>query len=244
MNIVAIIQARMSSHRLPGKVMKMTQGKTVLRHVIERVASCNKINDIVVATTKNSDDDIISNESFHAEAKVYRGSLDNVLDRYYHAAQLAKADIIVRITSDCPLIDPDVVSQLIDHFINHPNKDIHYVRGNGFPIGVNAEVFTFDALERSWHEASIDYEFEHVTPYIYNHPELFTIDFLDNIEDLSRLRLTLDTPEDWQLIDTLYERLNTGLNKFISLNEILELLTKEPELININRHIKQKTLGE
>lgn len=244
MNIVAIIQARMSSNRLPGKVMKKAQGKTVLRHVIDHVRCCQKITDIVVATTKNSDDDVITKESSHADAIVYRGSLDNVLDRYYHAAQVAKADIIVRITSDCPVIDPNVICRLIEHFNNHPNQDLHYVRGNGFPIGVNAEVFSFDALERSWHEASIDYELEHVTPYIYNHPELFTVDFLENIEDLSQLRLTLDTPEDWLLINTLYDKLYTGPNKTISLNEILELFAKEPELLNINRHIKQKSLGE
>lgn len=244
MNIVAIIQARMSSNRLQGKVMKVVQGKTVLRHVIDRVAACRTVNNIVVASTNFDEDDLIETEAISAGALVYRGSLNNVLDRYYNAAIMSKADIIVRITSDCPLIDPSVIDALVEFFLHHPNKKIDYVRGNGFPLGINAEVFTFKSLQRCWEEASIEYEFEHVTPYIYTHPELFSVDFLENSQDISQLRLTLDTKEDWQLIQIIFNRLQTETGKIVKLNEILKLIDEEPELITINQHIRQKTLGE
>ncbi|MDH5185251.1 MAG: glycosyltransferase family protein [Gammaproteobacteria bacterium] len=244
MNIVPIIQARMSSSRLPGKVMKQALGKTVLQHVIERVASCHNINDVIVATSINSDDDIIAKEADRLGVRVHRGSLDNVLDRYYHAAKEAMADVVVRITADCPVIDPHVIDRLIQHFTDNVDRNFDYVRGKGFPMGVNAEVFTFSALERSWNEANIGHEFEHVTPYIYTHPEIFTVELVKNEQDLSHLRLTLDTPEDWLLIHTIYERLQKSDTQFILLEEILELFAQEPELLEINQHIKQKGLGD
>ncbi|MBU0486137.1 MAG: glycosyltransferase family protein [Proteobacteria bacterium] len=248
MKVVAIIQARMGSTRLPGKVMKSLCGKTVLSHVIARVQACPYVDEVVVATTTVPQDDVIVKESEMAGAKVFRGSEGDVLSRYYEAAKETCADIVVRVTSDCPLFDPQVLSRMITLFLklNASQPVVDYL-GNSlessFPVGLGAEIFSFVALEKASIEATKEYEREHVTPYIYLNPELFAVRNFANDEDLSFHRWTLDTSEDFELITTIYERLGKD-GELFSTKSILDLFLKEPQLINVNSHVHQKQLGE
>lgn len=248
MRIVAIIQARMGSSRLPGKVMLDLCGKTVLQHVIERVRTCALIDSTVVATTEHARDDIIVSLSRQLGAGVFRGSEDDVLGRYFLAACQARADIVVRVTSDCPLIDPDLLTAMIGRFVKERNGGvlIDYM-SNGmkrtFPRGLDAEVFTFDALKTMALKASKKYEREHVTPYLYQHPHQFQLrDYLNDV-DLSSHRWTLDTEEDWQLISRIYANLYRPEETFTTA-QVLELLTEKPELSLLNAHIEQKKLTD
>ncbi|ASR45619.1 acylneuraminate cytidylyltransferase [Paenibacillus kribbensis] len=242
MNITAIIQARMGSTRLPGKVMNKLGDQTVLGHVINRVLAIPTLNQVIVATTTETEDDHICQEASHYGVNYFRGSRANVLSRYYEAAKEVKADVVVRITSDCPLLDPLISDKVITHFLDN---DLDYSSSGlsgTFARGLDTEVFTFDALSRSYFHATKEYEYEHVTPYIYQHPDLFHIHAYSSSTDFSRYRLTLDTPEDWELISRIYGELYTG--NIFHWNEILSLLERQPELALINAEVKQKKLGE
>ncbi|HFQ80024.1 MAG TPA: acylneuraminate cytidylyltransferase, partial [Desulfobacterales bacterium] len=168
MKVTAIIQARMGSTRLPGKVMKHLTGKTVLQHVIDRVASARLLDEVIVATTISPQDDIIVTEAQKAGAKIFRGSEDDVLARYYHAAKTYKAEIIVRVTSDCPLFDPQILDEMLGIFLkeNANGFNLDYMSNSlqpTFPRGLDAEIFTMRVLTKTFHEADKDYEREHVT---------------------------------------------------------------------------------
>jgi len=238
MKVVAIIQARMGSTRLPGKVMKPILGKPVILWVLERVSLSNLINEIVVAIPSGRENDVIVDTIKEYDDKIIisRGSEDDVLDRYYNAAVQTNADVIVRITSDCPLIDPVVVNHIVKQFLNN---DCDYCSNNlkrTYPIGLDTEVFSFDALAKAWGEAKNDYEREHVTPYIKENPDKFKLLNVSNDVDLSHLRWTLDTKEDFEFIKVIYERIYPKKHMFF-MKDILDLLQKEPELIKINKHI-------
>lgn len=243
MKTVAIVQARMGSSRLPGKVMKTLKDKTVLGHVITRLKAVGQIDEIVIATTSNSEDDVIVEEAQQHNVFYFRGSEENVLSRYYQAASSRAADVVVRITSDCPLIDPVITGNTIDLF-NSSNAD--YASNKmltTFPRGLDTEVFTFGVLKKSYEGAYNDIHREHVTPYIYLHPNQFEIvDYTWNI-DYSKYRWTLDTIEDYQLISSIYEELYIPGSVFSWL-EAIELMERKPELSLINQHIEQKKLGE
>ncbi|MDX2212940.1 MAG: glycosyltransferase family protein [Oculatellaceae cyanobacterium bins.114] len=248
MKTAAIIQARMGSTRLPGKVMKSLCGKTVLSHVITRVKACSLVDEIIVATTTSDDAEAIVLEAEKAGVNWFRGSEDNVLERYYLAAQHYQVDLIVRVTSDCPLFDPEVLESLLDYF--HMMTDvglfIDYTSNTltrSYPIGLDAEVFTFSTLENAYNNATKPYEKEHVTPYIYQHPEIFALHNQHYDEDLSSYRWTLDTPEDFQFIEAVYQALYQP-DRLFTMDDILELLEKNPSLTQINAHIRQKKLGE
>jgi spore coat polysaccharide biosynthesis protein SpsF len=248
MKTVAIIQARIGSTRLPNKVMKTLCDRTVLAHVIDRVKHCNRIDQIVVATTTLSQDDAIVKEAELCGVNWFRGSESNVLERYYLTAKEYQADTIMRITSDCPLLDIEIIEQLLSYFQEENNMGlgIDYISNTlrrSFPIGLDAEVFTFNALEIAYNYAIKDYEKEHVTPYIYQHPDLFSLHNLSHDDDLSHYRWTLDTPEDYELIKIIYENLYPQ-NPLFGMDEILSFLEKKPEINQINAHIKQKKLGE
>lgn len=243
MKVVAIIQARMGSTRLPGKVMMKIQGKTVLDHVISRVKQSKIIDDIVIATTTILDDTIIVEETNRLNVKYFRGSKDDVLSRYYYAAKENGADIVVRITSDCPLIDPYVVDDTVRHYFEE-EADIVTNAGpilseRTFPRGLDVEVFSFDILKKAFENATETYQREHVTPYIYENSK--KIYFHKNNVDYSRHRWTLDTEEDFELISEIYERLFKGKHDFY-LKKIIELFDKEPELFQINAHVEQKKI--
>ena len=239
--VVAIIQARMGSTRLPGKIMKKIKGKTVLEHVINRVRQSKYIDEIVIATTELERDLVVVEEAKRCGVSVYRGSEEDVLSRYYHAGKENRGDIIVRITSDCPLIDAEVVDSFIQYY---KDNDYALVTNAGsdlvqrtYPRGLDAEVFSFKVLEEAYKYAERQYQREHVTPYIYeNYDKIY---YYKNDLDYSKYRWTLDTEEDFQLIETVYQHLYQDNHKF-SFTDILNLLKKYPELTLINAHVEQK----
>jgi spore coat polysaccharide biosynthesis protein SpsF len=247
MKNVAIIQARMGSTRFPGKVMKTLGELTVLGHVITRVKFCPLVDEVMVATTILPTDEVIVKKAKAHGASVFRGSEDDVLSRYYGAAKEAKADVIIRVTSDCPLFDPYVLEEMLQKFyqVKDSGQPLDYLSntlGRTFPRGLDAEIFTFSALERAHFKAKLAMEREHVTPYIYRHPEIF---FLKNFlcpEDLSFHRWTLDTQEDFDLIQEIFKALGKA-RTFFSTREILDLFAQRPELLAINANIRQKELG-
>jgi len=243
----AIIQARMGSTRLPGKVMKIIKGKTVLEHVVERVQAAKNIDDIVIATTVKSEDDVIVELSKKLSVKYFRGDENDVLSRYYYAARQNKSDVIIRITSDCPLIDPLILENMVDKFIELNQKDgIDYMSNTverTYPRGLDAEIFTFKALKITFNEANKDYQREHVTPYIYQNPAKFKISVFRNDIDYSGYRLTLDTKEDLEVIKEIYNKLYNE-NILFYFAQILTLLKTHPEIEEINKNVKQKQINE
>jgi len=245
---VAIIQARMGSTRLPGKVMKLLAGKTVLSHVIERVKACPLLSDVVVATTTLQQDDVIVAEAVRCGAKYFCGSKDDVLSRYYHAAKAFHTDIVVRITSDCPLFDPFILTKMLQDYLARVERGtpLDYYSNAlkpTFPLGLSAEIFTSIALARAFSEATKDYEREHVTPYFYLHPDLFNIDGFTNAEDLSHYRLTLDTADDFHLITEIYDHIYEE-GRLFQTDAVIQLLKDRPSLVKINAHVRQKQLGD
>lgn len=242
---VVIIQARIGSTRLPGKVMKDLLGKTVLAHDIERVKQAKMVDNIIIATTVAEADDGIVAEALKCGVKVFRGSEADVLSRYYLAATENGADIVVRITSDCPLIDPKVMDNMVVSF-KEGNYDIITNAGSDssqrtYPRGLDTEVFSYEALQKAHNNAKETYQREHVTPYIYENAQ--QIFYYKNDVDYSQHRWTLDTEEDWQLIQKLYEHLYHGKHDFY-LSDILTVMEQNPELFKINYTIEQKKLGE
>ncbi|PZM67284.1 cytidylyltransferase domain-containing protein [Paenibacillus dendritiformis] len=241
--VVAIVQARMGSSRLPGKVLKPLIDHSVLGHVILRLKAVNSINEIIIATTQNPEDDSIISECNKYNVPVYRGSTENVLSRYYEAAQKFNADIVVRVTSDCPLVDPGITGNIIKYFFE---LDADYVSNKlieTFPRGLDTEVFTMSSLEKAYEGAYNDIHREHVTPYLYLHPDKFKLFNYSCEKDYSAYRWTLDTNEDYQLIELIYKILYEP-NKIFTWLEIIHLMEDYPELKKINSHVKQKQLGE
>ncbi|PKP51251.1 MAG: acylneuraminate cytidylyltransferase [Candidatus Altiarchaeales archaeon HGW-Altiarchaeales-3] len=172
---------------------------------------------------------------------MFRGSEDDVLDRYYKAAKEVNADVVVRMTSDCPLIDPKVSDKVIETFLNNHCDYCSNCLKRTYPQGLDTEVFSFEALEEAWKEAGEYYQREHVTPYIHENPGKFKLLTVSNDKDLSHLRWTLDTIEDFNFINEIYKRLYNE-EKIFYIEDILKILDKEPELIEINKHIKQKLI--
>ena len=240
MNVAVITQARLGSTRLPGKIMKKILGKKVLIHDLDRIKEMKTINKIVVATTDQEKDDVVVKTviGYNRNIAIYRGSESDVLDRYYKAAEEFNADVIVRITSDCPLIDPKISDLVVEAFLKN---ECDYCCNNmprTYPHGLDTEVFSFEALERAWKEAKMPYEREHVTPYIRENPDKFKMINVRNNVDLSHLRWTLDYPEDFEFITEVYKRLYPKKRIFYMEN-ILKILEGEPNLIDINkRYVK------
>ena len=243
MNVICIIQARIGSSRLPEKVLKKIEGKTVLEHDVDRLKRVESINEIVIATTVEESDSKIVDEANRLNVKYFRGSGEDVLSRYYFAAKENKADIVVRVTSDCPLIDSQVTDEIIKFYIdNYPIYDyVSNTLDRTYPRGLDTEVFSFEALEKAFNEAKENFQREHVTPFIWdNNKEFSNYQFKDS-RDNSHLRLTLDTAEDLELITEVYSELYSLDNKF-GLKELINLFEKRPELIYINNEIEQKKI--
>jgi spore coat polysaccharide biosynthesis protein SpsF len=232
MNALVIIQARMSSSRLPGKVLKNLNQKPLLQWMIERVQRCEEVDKIVIATSTSNDDDAISEWCNNHNIHCYRGELDNVLARFYHAATYYQADIIIRLTADCPIIDPKVIDEHI-RFYRQNNYD--YV-SNGpemtYPDGMGVEVFSYLTLQKVFQQATLASEKEHVTAFIYNHPKEFRLYNFKYHQDFSWIRVTVDYPEDF----TLIEKLVNGLlpNNEFTLEDIINYVKKHPDMLNIN----------
>ncbi len=245
MKKVAIIQARMTSTRLPGKVLKEVLGKPLLAYQIERVKRSKLVDEIVIATTINETDIPIVNLCDKLGIKYYRGSEEDVLSRYYEAAVIAKADIIIRLTSDCPVIDPYVIDQVINYYLIS-NNNYDYVSNSlvrTFPRGMDTEVFSFEALVNAYYNAKKKYEREHVTPYIYQNTDKFQIANVENKSNESKYRWTVDTEEDFLLIKKIIEE-QYKKNRNFTMVDILYTFQFHPKWIDINKHIEQKKLGE
>lgn len=242
-NVVAIIQARIGSTRLPDKVLKDIEGKPMLWHVVNRIKHSKNINKIVIATTKNKNDTKIVDFCKLYDIEFYRGSEEDVLDRYYQAAKLWQADIIVRITSDCPLIDPQVVDKVIVSYLE--NKDSLNGASNAikrtYPRGLGVEVVSFNTLKRIWREAIKDYQREHVTIYMYENTKDFKILNVENNKNLSYLRWTVDEKKDLELVREIYKSLYNRKKIFL-MNDTLDLLEKKPHIMEINKDVKQKKI--
>lgn len=229
--VTAIVQARMSSTRLPGKVLMEICSKPMLALLVERLKASTRIDRIVIATSVDATDDVIARWCVENSVDLFRGSLDDVLDRYYNAAVTYGAETIVRITADCPLIDPALVDRVIEAFDNGGRV---YAKSMGrFPDGLDTEVFSFAALKRAHAEASLLSEREHVTPYIWKRPEEFPVVKIDNDEDLSAMRWTVDDPADFLFVTKVFEALYMD-GKIFYMDEILQFLKNNPELLKIN----------
>lgn len=239
---VIIIQARLGSTRLPNKVLKDLCGRPVLWHVVNRVKQAKLVSEIIIATTTLPEDDAIEKFCQDNGIKFFRGSSENVLSRYFEAAKKYNAETVIRITSDCPVIDPVLLDLMIEEYFKSGADYMSNSLVRTFPRGLDMEIFSFALLEKAYREASKQYELEHVTPYIYQHPELFKLTNYANDTDFSFHRWTLDTDEDYKLISEIYNALYPANNLFLW-KDILKLFEMRPELIEINKHIEQKKLS-
>ncbi len=262
--VVAIIQARMTSSRLPGKVLLDLAGASVLERVVRRTGLARGVDEVVVATTGDPADEPIVTLCRRRGWPCFRGNRDDVLDRYYRAAAAFRADVVVRITSDCPLIDPDVAGQVVAAWLaGQPGVDYasNVVPRRTFPRGLDTEVFGIASLERAWREDSNPAWREHVTPYLYRNPAEFRCRLVEcgdvtwpfaprknaafaerratlaATPDLGALRWTIDTPEDYHLVRSVYEAF--GHDRF-GWRDVLDLLAKHPDWCEINAGVQQK----
>ena len=238
--VVAIIQARLGSTRLPGKVLMDVEGKTVLERVVERTRYAKEIDSVVVTMPTSERDDALAKFCEEKGIPFYRGKEEDLLGQYVAAAEKEHATHIVRITADCPLIDPAIIDKAIEGFFA---GELDYLSTGRlvttYPDGLDTEVFTKDALLRAALEAKLPSEHEHVTPYIWNHPELFRIATLEYERDLSALRWTVDEPRDLEFVRAIYHEL-AGRDVF-PMHDVLGVLTKKPELGNINSDITRNS---
>jgi len=247
MRTTAIIQARVSSTRLPGKVLKELppgSGITVLGQVIRRLRKCRKLNDIIVATTTEKEDDELVHIAQREGAKYFRGSKEDALSRYYLAAKENNSDIVVRITSDCPCIDPEVVDSVIEkHLATKADYTLNTLIRT-FPHGLDTEVLSFDTLEKTYMEATEAFEREHVSPYIYkSNPQMFKITSVEAPPRLRApdIRITLDTEEDYALLCAVFDYLYPQ-NEFFGTEDIIKLFRDKPWLRTINKNVFQKKI--
>jgi spore coat polysaccharide biosynthesis protein SpsF len=258
----AIIQARYASSRLPGKVLLGIAGEPMLVRVVERARRARTLHEVLVATSEDPADDAIAELCAGRGYPCYRGSLHDVLDRFYGAASTAGAAVIVRLTADCPLIDPEVIDQVVTAFLGEKvNGELYTDHSSRFagpwdfaanrlpppwhrtwPIGLDVEVCAFQALERAWREGDQPHHREHVMPYLYEQEGRFRVLLVDHDPDYGSLRWTVDTPEDLEVVRRIYAYFG-GRGDF-SWKEILALYEAEPDLVNINAQVKPKIYSE
>ncbi len=241
--VVAIIQGRMASSRLPGKVLLDIGGQPMLAHVVERARRASQVDQVVIATTVEASDDAIEVFCRARGYAVTRGSLHDVLDRFYQAARSARADVIVRLTADCPVIDPGLIDLTVAEFFRSGAAFVAnrlpppFTRT--YPIGLDVEVCSYRALERAWNEATEKHEREHVMPYLYDVPGRFKVLKLDYERDLGSHRWTVDTAEDLELLREIFKRLEEKPN--FTWLDVLALFEEDAELARINAGVKHKT---
>jgi spore coat polysaccharide biosynthesis protein SpsF len=242
-NVVAIIQARMAAQRLPGKVLMEIAGKPMLEHVLARVKRARTVRKVVVATTTDGSDDVVEAFCLANGWDCYRGSMTDVLDRYYQAALQCKADVVVRITADCPLTDPtlidEVVKELLSRKVDFAANRLPPPFQRTYPVGLDVEAARFKALERAWQKAKEKFEREHVMPYLYEKEGRFRIFVLNCQQNLGSMRWTVDTPEDLELVRRIFAHFQP--RKDFSWLEVLDLFRQEPQLASINSSINPKT---
>lgn len=239
MKTVVIVQARMTSTRLPGKVLLLLAGEPMLTRLVERLRRVQRASAIVIATTINATDDSIADLCDQLGVPCHRGSEHDVLSRYADAARLHAADVMVRITSDCPLIDPALIDQVIAVYEEGDSDYVSNMLPPTWPYGMAVEVFSAAALAQAHAEATQPAEREHVTPFIYWHPERYRLRNLASPVDLSHHRWTVDTPEDYELVRRLFETLHPNTPDFTQA-DVLKLLDAHPDWLSLNQHIQQK----
>jgi spore coat polysaccharide biosynthesis protein SpsF len=236
--ILGILQARMSSSRLPGKILLPLSGAPMLQRQIERLARSKTIHRLIVATSDEAADDPVEQLATQAGVGCYRGSLEDVLDRYYRAAEPYSPDHVVRVTGDCPLIDwktaDDVVRFAVAGGFDYASNTLNPT----FPDGLDVEVATFSALEVAWREAADKIEREHVMPFITARPKRFKLGSHQQPEDLSNLRWTVDEPRDYDFVSRIYDALYPHDPAFTTA-AILRLLRREPDLLELNSGIER-----
>jgi len=236
MKTQAIIQARYGATRLPGKVLLKVMNKTILEYVIERVKKARRLDDVIVATTVKKEDLEIVKLVSSLGISVYCGSEEDVLDRYYQAARAFKVSHIVRITADCPLIDPRVIDRVVYDYFN-TKADYCATTEDTFPDGEDVEVFSFGTLKSAWQNANLLSEREHVSSYITKHPEKFKLkNVMCEHQGVSFKRWTLDREEDFQYIKIVLENLYPK-NPSFSMEDILKFLEDNPHIEEINKNV-------
>ncbi len=240
MRTVAIIQARMGSTRLPGKILKLLAGKPVLQRVVERVYSSNAFDEVVVATSDQAGDDVVAQNVPSFGATVIRGDEVDVLARFGAAASASGADAIMRITADCPLIDPDVLSLMVKRFDTGDADLVSNCVRRSFPRGLDAEIFSRQMLDLMLEKATSVPHREHVTTFMYDNADQFRILSIENAEDLSSYRLTLDTQEDFELLSRIFDAAQDPDS--IRLADVVQLIRRNPEWLRINAHVEQKKI--
>lgn len=259
--VIAIIQGRMTSSRLPGKILADIAGQPMLRRVYARTSRAATVTETIFATTSDPSDDPVAEYCAWSGIPFTRGSLYDVLDRYYQTAKAAQAQIVVRITADCPVIDPTLVDEVV-RTLQEGGYDFACNRlpppwQRTYPIGLDVEACTFAALERAWQEGKEPHHREHVMPYLYEDvvlhsesrtlqsglsPRGFRVALLHHVTDFGHYRWTVDTLEDLEFIRQVYARLG-GRDDF-SWQEVLDLVHREPQLMKINAEVRHKTLKE
>jgi spore coat polysaccharide biosynthesis protein SpsF len=231
--ILGILQARVSSTRLPRKILKTILGQPMLALQVERLRRCRRLDKLIVATSTDPSDDALAELCARIGVECYRGSLDDVLDRFYQAARPYQPVHVVRLTGDCPLTDPESIDQLIDFYMAAGCDYASNCHVPSLPDGLDAEILRMSALEIAWREAQLPSEREHVTPYIRNHPERFRVGLWRNDVDFSAQRWTVDEPEDFEFVSRVYEALYPKKPAFV-MGDVLTLLNENPRLGDIN----------
>ena len=244
MKTVAIVQGRMGSSRLPDKIMKDIGGQPMLAWVVERAIRARGIDQVVVATTTDPSDDAVETFCRVRGYACSRGSLHDVLDRFYQAARQYEADVVVRFTADCPLIDPQLVDEVLQGF-HAAGADFAANRlpppfSRTYPIGLDTEVCTFAALERAWKEATAKHDREHVMPYLYEVEGRFKVLRVEYTQDYGWVRWTVDTPEDLELLRQIAVRLADKPD--FTWQDVLAIYLNDPELVRINSNVQHRTM--
>ncbi|MFC0186079.1 spore coat polysaccharide biosynthesis protein SpsF [Pseudarcicella hirudinis] len=236
--ILIVVQARTSSSRLPGKVLLPILGETLLFRMIERLKMVKRPNQIVIATSDQPGDDEIQKLAESIDIPCFRGSLNNLLDRHYQAGKAFNADLVLKIPSDCPLIDPVIVDEVLDYYFEHEGAFdfVGNLHPATFPDGNDVEIMTMECLEKAWNEASKPLELEHTTPYIWENPDKFrlgNVAWNTGLDYSMSHRFTIDYPEDYEFICRVFEELYPEKKDF-SCDDILTLLNRKPEIYQIN----------
>ena len=244
--IVAIIQARMTSSRLPGKVLKEIVGIPMIAHVINRVTKAKLVDQTIIATTDDPADNLIEEYCNERGISCFRGHPFDVLDRYYQAALKFQANTIVRITADCPLMDADLIDQIILSFLE---MEVDFAANRlpppwkrSFPIGLDIEVVRFAALEKAWKNATLPFEREHVLPYLYDEPNRFKILLMHHEPDYGIKRWTVDTPQDLDLVERIFNHFSPQID--FSWLDVIKFFAENPELETINTEISAKNVND
>lgn len=237
MKIITVIQARMSSTRLPGKVLLPILDKPLLVRMIERVKNSRLAGEIIIATSINQDDDQIENLCKENNLNCFRGHLTDLLDRHYQVGKIYNADAVVKIPSDCPLIDAQIIDRVIKFYIDNDEYDfVSNLHPATYPDGNDVEIFSFQVLEHAWRDATKNFEREHTTPFIWEHQDMFkvgNVEWETGLDFSTSLRFTIDYEEDYQFIKKVFEELYPQNPKF-GLNDILKLIEQKPKIADIN----------